>query len=398
MPRKIGYIRARYPETRNIIGRAAGENEYVQLSKWRNRRLLLFRGIEIICGRIVRHPILNWDRQAVYKPIIRPRVDVIHTFNTVCKTDVPWVCTFETAAPRTNQTVTRDWVYSAQTPDRFTKRAFELLAKDSCIALLALSEANRMIQISLMEAYDIPNRERIAEKVIVLPPPQPLLITKEELSAKFGSMDKVEVIFIGSNFFRKGGAQIIDCLSELRTSFNNFHLTVIGKLIYDDISAPTSEEIAEYTEKLNNLDWITYYERLPNSEVLELCKQAHVGLLPSMADTYGYSVLEMQSCGCAVITTDIRAMSEMNNDSCGYLAHVPKLSTSEARFDTPEDVQILKETIFRELKRIFTDILSHPESIEQKAYRAAAKINTDHSPEEYARRLSEIYDRALEKQ
>lgn len=33
--------------------------------------------------------------------------------------------------------------------------------------------------------------------------------------------------------------------------------------------------------------WITHYEALPNSEVIDLCRKAHMGLMPTFADTYG---------------------------------------------------------------------------------------------------------------
>ena len=58
---------------------------------------------------------------------------------------------------------------------------------------------------------------------------------------------------------------------------------------------------------------IFYHKILFNSEVMNILKNTHVGLLPTYADTYGYSVLEAQSFGCPVITTNIRAMPEINN-------------------------------------------------------------------------------------
>ncbi len=47
-------------------------------------------------------------------------------------------------------------------------------------------------------------------------------------------------------------------------------------------------------------------------------RTADIGMLPSYADTYGFSVLEAQA-GNAVITTDIRALPEVNNPAVGWL-------------------------------------------------------------------------------
>lgn len=400
MDRIIGYIRSRYPELRCIIKRGGDENRYVQIGKWRNRFLMLSRAREILTGKVLRRHIgIDWNKHAIYKPTFSPRVNVIHTFNTVCDTIVPWVTSFETAVPRTKQTCSRDWQNGKVAPDSITQYGFELLARDSCGALIAISEANKNIQLSMMEAMDIPNREVIANKIVVLPPPQPVLITPEELNAKFdAAADRLEFIFVGGLFFRKSGAQMLEAFKSLRNQYQNFHLTVISSLSYgDSVSQTTAEDQAHWRAFLESTDWITFYEKLPNPQVLELCKKAHVGLLPTMADTYGYSVIEMQSCGCAVITTDSRALSEMNNEECGYLIHVPKHSSSEAKYDTPEDLETLKSTIYDGLYHIISGILAEPEKVKAKAQAAVAKISRDHSPEKYAEKLSELYSKACTK-
>lgn len=394
MEKRVGYIRARYPEIRCIINKAAENPEYIQIAKFHNNLLILSRAREILTGKLLRRLVpLNWDRHAVYKTIIPPKVDVIHTFNAVCDTDIPWVSTFETAIPRTNQTCSKAWQYAPQKADKFTKRAFELLRKDSCKALIAISEANKNIQLQIMEAFDIEGREEIAEKIKVLHPPQPLLITDEDAERKFGKVNEcVEIIFVGGKFFRKGGAEIVDSLMKLAAHGQKFHLTVISSLDYgDDVSRSTYEDMLRYREILTSTEWITYYERLPNPEVLALCRKAHLGLLPTMADTYGYSVLEMQACGCPVISTDIRALPEMNNKECGYLINVPKAPSTEALYGTDEEVARLKQAIFEGLYSAFAEILDNPEKLKAKSKASIEKIKNDHSPEKYGQILAEIY-------
>ncbi len=394
MAKRVGYIRARYPEIRNIINKTAENHQYIQVAKFHNNLLMLSRAWEILTGKLLHRLIpLNWDRHAVYKTIISPKVDIIHTFNAVCDTDVPWVSTFETAIPRTNQTCSKAWQSAPQTADKFNKKAFELLRKDSCKALIAISEANKNIQLQIMDAFDIEGRDEIAKKITVLHPPQPVLITDEEVERKFDNVnDCVEIIFVGGKFFRKGGAEVVDALMKLAGHKQQFHLTVISSLDYGDgVSRSTYEDMLRCKQILTSTEWITYYERLPNPEVLELCKKAHVGLLPTMADTYGYSVLEMQSCGCPVITTDIRALPEMNNNECGYLINVPKAPSTEALYGTDEEVAQLKKSIFDGLYSAFAEILDNPEKLKVKSKASIKKIEKDHSPEKYGQRLAEIY-------
>lgn len=393
MSKRVGYIRNRYPEIRNIINKGGESSTYVQIGKVRLKLILLSRAFEIIARRVFSRNIsMNNDLYAIYKPVFRPEVDVIHTFNTVCDTSVPWISTFETMIPRTNRLCCREWETGKLTPDRFTVHGFDLLANDSCKALIALSESNRKIQLQIMEALNIECRDVVAKKIRVLPPQQPLLISKDELSAKFeGIHECVEFIFIGGLFYRKGGAQILDAMDHMVSKGMKLHLTIISSLVDDGFTHITEKEKARYEHMIKEKEWISHYPQLPNTQVLELCKKAHVGLLPSMADTYGYSVLEMQAGGCPVITTDIRAMPEINNEECGYVIAVPKYPSTEAKYETLEDLEILKRTIYQGMCGILKEIWNDPGHIIQKSKAAVDRIERDHSPAQYAQTLFDIY-------
>jgi len=396
MERRIGFIRNRYPEIRNIIHRAGDESVYVQIGKVRLKFLLFLRACEVLKKRFFGCDVsMNNDLHAIYKPVFKPKVDVIHTFNTVCDTSVPWVSTFETMIPRTDCLCCRDWETGVLAPDHITEHGFDLLASDSCKALIALSESNKNMQLQIMEALNIQCRNAIAKKITVLPPPQQLLISQDELNAKFdGIHDCISFIFIGGLFYRKGGAQILDAMDKMVARGMKLHLTIVSSLVDDGFTHVSDKEKARYERMIAEKEWITHYPQLPNAQVLELCKKAHVGLLPSMADTYGYSVLEMQAGGCPVITTDIRAMPEINNYECGYVIAVPKYPSTEAKYDTPEDLDILKRTIYQGLCDALEKIWDNPGSAVEKAQAAVARIAREHSPEKYAEALSHLYKNA----
>lgn len=396
---KVGYIRNRYPEIRNIIKKVEDSVEYLHIGKWRNYLHVGLRLIDRISSRYLHlGQVKGFSYDAIYQPVIQPKVDIIHTFNAVCDTSIPWVCTFETSVPRTNQVCCRDWEYRKMKADKLTARGYSLLASDSCCALIALSEANKKIQMLMMEAFDIKERELIEKKIIVLPPPQPLLISQSEFESKFADLTNgIEIVFVAGLFFRKGGAQIIDVLQEYVNQGVKLHLTVVSSMALDDLSKATPSDLNRYEQLIEKSDWITHYRSLPNQEVLQLCKKAHVGLLPSMADTYGYSVLEMQACGCPVITTDIRALAEINNDDCGFVIKVPKQPSTEAKYDTAEDHQILKKKIENGLRHAFSSVFESPDILKGKAQKAMERIVREHSPEMFAQRLDAIYKNAIEK-
>lgn len=72
-----------------------------------------------------------------------------------------------------------------------------------------------------------------------------------------------------------------------------------------------------------------HHTSLSNDAVLEMIKTSDVGLLPTWQETYGFSVLEMQACGCPVITTNVRALPEINPENAGWLIRCPLNSMSE---------------------------------------------------------------------
>lgn len=396
MKRKIGHIFSNYAEKRNILIDNSGKNCYVLVGKTYALYIKFIRAVEIVLSHLLHRNIpTNWNARAIHRFFSTPKVDVIHTFNTACITKKPWICTFETAVPRTNQT-TKHTPFPTRL-DNFTRKTFKLLAKDNCAFLIALSEANKNIQIKLMDSLNVDSRDIIAQKIIVLPPPQAVLVSQEEIDNKFSTVDDcINFIFVGGLFFRKGGAQIVDSLTKFAKKGYRFHLTVVSTLGYGDaVSRTSTEDMEYYKDILTNTEWISYYNGLPNPEVLKLCKQSHVGLLPSLADTYGYSVLEMQSCGCPVITTDIRALPEMNNNDCGYIVSVPKHPSTEAIYNTQEDLINLKKAISSGLDNIFEEIFSNPKQLKVKAESAIAKIAAEHSPDRYAEKIFELYDKAI---
>jgi glycosyltransferase involved in cell wall biosynthesis len=139
---------------------------------------------------------------------------------------------------------------------------------------------------------------------------------------------------------------------------------------------------------------IIHHNELPNEEVLELMKtSAHVGLLPTHADTYGYSVLEFQASGCPVISTNLRALSEINNEDCGWLIDVSKSSLKEAFSNTSDELFEIQNTVEKKLEAIFIEILTKPEVIEKKGKKSLKRIELEHSPKEFSKKIKELYYR-----
>ena len=238
----------------------------------------------------------------------------------------------------------------------------------------------------------------IVNKMEVLLPPQELLSSENEILQKYQFRDeKVRLLFVGSQMKRKGGVELIRVLDQLHRKYNNFSAVVIGDLENEYCNFYLSLEEKEQIKRIiAEAEWLDYYNRLSNREVLQYAQKAHVGVLPTMGDTFGFSVLEMQACGCPVITTDRQAMPEINNNQCGWLLNTKgaeSVSNDDFAHYTKREVDQLSETIRTQLEAVLTEILEHPERIQDKAICALDRVSREHDPARYASKLLRIYQK-----
>ena len=124
-------------------------------------------------------------------------------------------------------------------------------------------------------------------------------------------------------------------------------------------------------------------------------RSAHVGLLPTYADSYGFSVLEFQASGCPVISTNVRALPEINNNEIGWIIEIPKNRLGEAIYTNAEDRYEIRKTITKGLMDKISDIMENKDQIPIKADKALKNIRDRHSHEGYSRKLEEIYSQAI---
>ena len=382
---KIGYTNPGYPVKRAILGKVK-EYEYIRS-----------RSLASICSAIAIKLKLGRMASALINLFIGGtncrKVDLLHFFNVVqhpfC--NKPFVTTFETALPRFP--VHKGWLW---------KLGWRSLLSKNCKALLALSGCSQKIQEQwTLEAVERgllskPEAQELLLKIKVVHPPQEVLIGEDELLEK-EFCSPLKFLFVGKDFCRKGGGEIIRVFEKLKKLFD-VQLIVIGdpkrKGYTTDAQWDGEDAILKIIQ--SNQDWITYYPSLENTKVLELMKTCHVGLLPTRADTYGYSVLEMQACGLPVITTDVRALPEINNEECGWLIRVPKNACGEAFYATPEEIVALSQTIEAQLEVIVKEICENPQQIKEKALASLKRIKEMHSPKRYAEQLKRVYDEALQ--
>ena len=185
-----------------------------------------------------------------------------------------------------------------------------------------------------------------------------------------------------------------------RLSQKNWHLTIVSSLSINDYATQyTKEEQRVLKQEVLEIldrrtDQIDWHQSLPNEKVLSIMKTSHVGLLPTWHDTYGYSVLEFQASGCPVISTDIRALPEINNNTCGWVIPIGK------RFDarisplkSKKQRNAFSKDLTDSLKTLFEEILGSPRALlQEKAEKALARIRAEHDPEKHKLALIKILE------
>ncbi len=379
----IYYYNSNYPEKRCCIG-ISPNNQYIHTSS----SSMPCRLIEKAGRYIIRLISAIHKEKTLYHYFFLKRKGIIHSFNyTICGSS-DWVCTFETITPRTNYTRNLNILDSNYTafPDRLTRRCINDLVSPHCKAILAISNASYELETAFINKYVDPvKRDLILPKLHILHPPQIPLTSHEAIDNKYSSSNRLTFIFVGNDFFRKGGREVMDVLASLRGKYD-FRLIIVSHLDHDDYATQSSHEMmTKYRNIIESSDYIEWYDSIDNESVLKLCLQSDVGLLPTVADTYGYSVLEMQASGCPVITTDIRSLREINSSDHGWVIHLPQNEYHEAYYRSPED----RENNHRILSDGLTDILEgilngDKADIARKAHNSLEHILKDHSPGSYA--------------
>lgn len=366
----VGTTQRHYPAIRNFLSNPSPEVRYVRTGNaFRYPEHAIFKTLGITEPLIGN---LNWGARGC---------DVLHFFNKLSLGSTPWVTTFETVVPRWNQT--RGWAVPF---------GVKLLAGKPCRRLIAFSECTRDFQLAFLADHPA-HADAIAAKITVLHPPQPVLTD----AAPAAPEGEIHFAIVGADFFRKGGLEVLRVFDRLLGEGAAVRLSIVSTLAGGDYAThSTAEDLAEARRLIAK--WpaeIDHVERLPNDQVLALFERAHVALLPSWADTYGYSVLEAQAAGCPVLTTDIRALPEINSDATGWVIPVPKDARGNGVLETAADRARFSALLAAGIEAALRAMIANPASIAVKGAAALAQIRARHDPVAHGERLVEIYREAL---
>lgn len=399
---KIGILSKNYAAKRLFLNKLPNveykDIRFYNYYLWRNAHLWFLRTI----GKLKMSP----EEQASklfydYRALLPTGCGLYHFFNTInYSKKTPWVVSVESGVPWPLEVIkcveSPNADLSSIKNNKYVRRALHYLSLPNCLGLLALSECSRNIQLEILNQFP-EYKEKIENKLITLYPPQDLIV--KSITDKINYTKKSNdftFIYVGRDFFRKGGRETVQVLTELRKKYN-FRLILISDLRVDEVKYLRTDHDIEDVKKLinDNLSWIEYHELLPNNEVIEKIKQSDVALLPTWMDTYGYSVIECQACGTPVISTSLRALTETNDNSVGWLIKVPVNRLNNPIHNTRKEQDLFYDVLSKGLYETLEYVLLHKDEITEKSQKCLERIEKYHNPERYSKCLDLIYNNKI---
>jgi glycosyltransferase involved in cell wall biosynthesis len=189
---------------------------------------------------------------------------------------------YERSAPTTY--ILKYWYNIDYKNLRFTFKVEKEILKRST-AIIAWTKWAKML---LLKYYPDLNYDKIQ----VIPPPAPLQFIHKE-----PCKDYVTILFLGNDFYRKGGDISLNIFKKLK--YKNIKIIIKSNKIpyyYKD-----------YFKNMNNVKIIDYFVN-----ILKLYEETDIFFLPTRADTYSMSLIEANSLGIPAIVSDLLPLREIS--------------------------------------------------------------------------------------
>ncbi len=328
---------------------------------------------------------------AAYSPM--RRFDLAHFVNRIpLVLHKPWLVTFESALPR---------MFPPNEPLRRHLR--RQLCSSECLAIVAMSQwafaSFRRINAGWA------GLERALSKTHVLQPAVPL---RAQTPRTLKKNEMIRIIFVGNNFARKGGIVALRLAKKALAEGLRVQIHLVSSKMICSGSHTDHPDPSRYQADLQGLALpnVIFHGAMNNQQVLQLMGTCHLNFLPTLHDTYGFSVLEGFAHGLPALTSDVCALPEFVfpgpvAGANGFLLHLPKDGRncwSHVEESGSPDYWDHLDQAFRSM----TDqamahlraLAAAPGQLEQLSEAALAGIEQRHNPSLLAPALDAIYSQS----
>ncbi|MDT7549877.1 MAG: hypothetical protein QOE84_2271 [Actinomycetota bacterium] len=280
-----------YDELRGRPNYATARNCYAPVPGVRHTRIS-----RLPVDALARHGGLG---DAAFLPARPARTDAVHLWNKISLGRQPWGVSIESILPR---------LLRAQPGSRLMRLLRSRLLDDRCRFIAPISDWSHDLFLETLTPAELAVIQPKTHRVY---PYQRVDMDDAPVEAP-GAGEPLHIGFVGGEFFRKGGEALLAVADRWGDDLDlRFH--VVTACTRRDYATPwiSDEHITRTRSRLEQHPRISWYPSLPNADVLGLMRRMHVGVLPTMAETFGFSLLEFMSVGRPVIGTNPQAGAEI---------------------------------------------------------------------------------------
>lgn len=284
---------------------------------------------------------------------IREKYDLIHSLNNIALTSKPWIVTFEDILPRT----------FGRGGERLAKMIRHRLIMDNCYKLVG--QSHYALKKLARANHGWRHLSEVMAKTTVIYPS----IDFRELPPKKLTKDPVLLVFIGNHFARKGGISAVRLAKLALDKDLPITIHIVSKLLFGAYTDFADDNRYKNDLKLLELPNVVFHGQMDNTKVMELLQQCDFQYMPTVGDTFGYSILEGFSVGTPAIVTNTCAMPELvHHNQNGYLLDVEVNNESDIIWLRPaHDVAYrTSDDYWETLDRTYSDLANQTLSILEK--------------------------------
>lgn len=183
------------------------------------------------------------------------------------------------------------------------------------------------------------------------------------------------ILHVGGNQWYKNRAGLIEIYSNWRkTSSKQLPLLMVGK-------KPDSIVLNSYNNSCFKKD-IYFLADFDDEEVLHAYSAASLLLFPSLAEGFGWPIIEAMNCGCPVITTSVAPMTEVGGNAAFYIPLKP---------ETEGEIGIWEKICSEMIEKIISFNTDQLEFLHLSGISNCERFNTDKCIDE----IEEIYIKTI---
>jgi glycosyltransferase involved in cell wall biosynthesis len=126
------------------------------------------------------------------------------------------------------------------------------------------------------------------------------------------------VMHIGWDMARKNRITVLKTFIALQQrSAANSHAALINKLLF--VGPELSPAMAELARASGVAEQVVAVQNVGHEELCALYSHAKALLFPSLQEGFGWPIIEAQTCGCPVFTSDLAPMNEIGGEAAVYV-------------------------------------------------------------------------------